>query len=194
MFLETIAPDAATGRVADIYQAQTAQLGFVMAATRCWTARPDLLPLYQEFADRIRGGFSLSPRDWRLITFFAARRVPSTYCSHVYGKQLIADLGTKAAVLAVQRDFRSAGLSERDVEMLAYADAIGQDASQITPAHIARLRAVGFTDVQICDIALCAAWRCFVSRFFDAVGAGPEPAFLDADAEFRDAMTVGKRI
>jgi alkylhydroperoxidase family enzyme len=165
-----------------------------MAATRCWTARPDLLPLYQEFADRIRGGFSLSPRDWRLITFFAARRVPSTYCSHVYGKQLIADLGTKAAVLAVQRDFRSAGLSERDVEMLAYADAIGQDASQITPAHIARLRAVGFTDVQICDIALCAAWRCFVSRFFDAVGAGPEPAFLDADAEFRDAMTVGKRI
>jgi hypothetical protein len=45
--------------------------------------------------------------------------------------------------------------------------------------------------VQICDIALCTAFRCFVSRFFDAVGAGPEPAFVDADANFRRAMTVG---
>lgn len=55
-----------------------------------------------------------------------------------------------------------------------------------------RLRAVGFTDQQICDIALCASFRCFVSRFFDAMGAGPEAAFIDSDERFRTAMTVGK--
>jgi alkylhydroperoxidase family enzyme len=118
--------------------------------------------------------------------------VPSTYCSHVYGKQLIADLGSKEAVLVLQRDFRSARLSEREVEMLAYAETIARDASQVTQEHIERLRAVGFSDVQICDIALCACFRCFVGRFFDAVGAGPEPVFLDADANFRTAMTVGR--
>ena len=64
-----------------------------MSAMRCWTARPDLLPIYQDFADKIRAEFSLSPRDWRLITFVAAKQVPSTYCSHVYGKQLIAEPG-----------------------------------------------------------------------------------------------------
>ena len=47
-------------------------------------------------------------------------------------------------------------------------------------------------DQQICDIALCAAFRCYVSRFFDAVGAGPDAAFIDTDAEFRTAMSVGK--
>jgi uncharacterized protein YciW len=120
--------------------------------------------------------------------------VPSTYCSHVYGRQLIADFGSKEAVLAVQRNFRSAGLSERDVEMLSYAEAISKDASRITREHIERLRSVGFTDVQVCDIALCAAFRCFVSRFFDAVGAGPEPVFVDTDVNFRRAMTVGKPI
>jgi hypothetical protein len=31
-----------------------------------------------------------------------------------------------------------------------------------------------------------------VSRFFDAMGAGPEAAFIDNDAGFRAAMTVGK--
>jgi hypothetical protein len=52
---------------------------------------------------------------------------------------------------------------------------------------------VGFTDQQICDIALCASFRCFLSRFVDAVGASPSPAFIDSDDEFRAAMTVGKR-
>jgi uncharacterized peroxidase-related enzyme len=194
MFLKTIGEGEARGPISELYQSQRAQNGFVMAALRCWTARPDLLPIYQEFSDKIRAGFSLSARDWRLITLIAAKHVPSTYCSHVYGKQAIADLGSKEAVLAVQRDFRSAGLSVRDVEMLSYAETIAKDATRVTQEDIARLRSVGFTDVQICDIALCAAFRCFVSRFFDAVGAGPEPAFIDADADFRSAMTVGKKI
>ena len=115
MHLRTIGEAEATGRVAELYRAQKDQNGFVMEAMQCWTARPDLLPIYQEFSDRIRSGFSLSPRDWRVITFIAAKHVPSTYCSHVYGRQLIADFGSKEAVMAVQRDFRSAGLSERDV-------------------------------------------------------------------------------
>jgi uncharacterized peroxidase-related enzyme len=194
MFLKTVGEEEATGRIAEFYRAQKAQNGFVMSAMQCWTARPDLLPVYQDFSDKIRAGFSLSPRDWRLITLIAAKHVPSTYCSHVYGKHVIADLGSKEAVLAVQRDFRSAGLSERDVEMLSYAETISKDASRVTQEHIERLRSVGFTDVQICDIALCAAFRCFVSRFFDAVGAGPEPAFVDPDRVFRRAMTVGKAI
>jgi hypothetical protein len=54
------------------------------------------------------------------------------------------------------------------------------------------LRAVGFSDQQICDIALCASFRCFISRFFDAVGAGPEAVYIDSDEEFRKEMTVGK--
>ena len=78
--------------------------------------------------------------------------------------------------------------------MLSYAEMIAEDASRVAQEDIRRLGAVGFTDVQICDIALCASFRCFVSRFFDAVGAGPEPAFIDADANFRTAMTVGEVI
>jgi uncharacterized peroxidase-related enzyme len=194
MFLRTIEDEQATGRVAEIYEKQKAQLGFVMEAAKCFTARPDLLPIYTDFSDRIRAGFSLGLREWRLITLIAAKHIPSTYCSHVYGKQLIDDLGSKEAVLAVQRDFRTAGLSDRDVEMLAYAQKIAQDASRISHADIDRLHAVGFSDQQICDIALCAAFRCFVSRFFDATGAGTEAVFIDDDTEFRASMSVGRSL
>lgn len=192
MHLETISDEQATGKVAEIYAAQKARMGFVMAASRCFTTRPDLLPIYNDFIDQVRAGFSLSPRDWRLITLIAAKHVPSTYCSYVYGKQLIEDFGSKQAVLAVLRNFRNAGLPQRDVEMLAYAEKIAVDASAITEADIERLRKADFSDRQIADIALCAAFRCFIARFFDAVGAGPEAAFIDEDREFRDALTVGK--
>src|SRR6478735_5426507 len=194
MFLQTIEEDEATGRVAEIYEKQKAQLGFVMEAAKCFTARPDLLPIYTDFSDSIRAGFSLGVREWRLITLIAAKQIPSTYCSHVYGKQLIGDLGSKEAVLAVQRDFRKAGLPDKDVAMLAYAEKVARDASGISQADIDPLRAAGFSDRQICDIALCAAFRCFVSRFFDAVGAGTEPAFIDSDESFRSAMTVGRAL
>ena len=194
MFLQTIEEDEATGRVAEIYEKQKAQLGFVMEAAKCFTARPDLLPIYTDFSDRIRAGFSLGVREWRLITLIAAKQIPSTYCSHVYGKQLIDDLGSKDAVLAVQSDFRKAGLPDKDVAMLSYAEKVAQDASGISQADIDALRAAGFSDRQISDIALCAAFRCFVSRFFDAVGAGTEPAFIDSDESFRSAMTVGRAL
>jgi uncharacterized peroxidase-related enzyme len=192
MFLRTIAEDDAIGRVAEIYEKQKSQLGFIMAATQCFTARPDLLPIYTDFSNKIRAGFSLGVREWRLITLVAAKHIPSTYCAYVYSQQLIADLGSKQAVLAVHRDFRTAGLSDKDVAMLAYAEKIVLNASGIAESDIDGLRSAGFTDQQICDIALCAAFRCFVSRFFDAVGAGPEAAFIDDDTEFRTAMTVGR--
>lgn len=192
MFLETIGEEDATGQVADSYAADRARLGFVMSATACWTARPDLLPAWEAFYAQAKANFSLSPRDWRLITFIAAKQVPSTYCSMVYGKMLLDDLGSRDKVLAVQADFRSAGLGERDTAMLAYAEAVARDASRITQQDIDALRAVGLRDVQIADIALCASLRCFMARFFDATGAGPEAAFIDPDG-FAMALAVGRK-
>jgi uncharacterized peroxidase-related enzyme len=194
MFLKTIAEADATGRIAEIYAQEKAKFGFVMAATACWTARPDLLPAFEDFFDKVKAGFTLSQRDWRLITFIAAKHVPSTYCAHVYGRQLRADLGSTDAVLAVLRDYRAAGLSDRDVAMLAFAETLATNASAVTSKHIDRLRAAGFSDPQICDIALCASLRCFMSRFYDAMGAGPEDFFLDPDHAVRTALTVGRAL
>ena len=194
MFLQTIAPEDATGEIATIYNEEIAKRGFLMEATACWTTRPDLLPLFEHFLAGVKANFSLGAHEWRLITFVAAKQVPSTYCSHVYAQALVEDLGSKAKVLAIQRDYRTAGLSEKEIAMLAYAEQVARNASRITGADIDTLRGHGFTDIEISDIALCASLRCFMSRFYDATGATPEAAFLDEDLDFRSAMTVGKPI
>jgi len=194
MFVKTISEKEATGAIGEIYRKEKAAMGAVMEATECWSARPDLLPIWEDFFNGVKGGFTLSPRDWRLITFIAAKHVPSTYCAQVYGQRLLEDLGSKAAVVAVLRDYCTAGLSDRDVAMLRFAEMVATDASKTTQADIDRLRAAGFSDPQVCDIALCAALRCLLSRFIDAMGAHPEKQFLDADVQFRRALTVGKPV
>ena len=110
----------------------------------------------------------------------------------VYGKQLIEDFGSRGKVLETQRDFRAAGRCDRDVGILAHAQAVARDAAKIMQADIDRLREIGFSDVQICDIGLCASLRCFMARFFDASGTGAGVAFLDEDSTFREALTVGR--
>ncbi len=194
MYLQTIAPDDATGEVAEIYRSDIASMGFVMEADSCWTAVPGLLPMVDHLLHNARKDFTLGLVNWRLITLIVAKVVPSTYCSMTYARLLTRDLGDKQKVLAIQRDFRNAGLTEKQVAMLGYAEQVARDASKITLKDIEALRAQDFNDVEIAEIAFCASFRCFLSRYFDATGATPEPIFIDEDPEFRAAMAVGKPV
>lgn len=192
MFIGTIDEKDATGEIAEIYRDEAEALGFVMEGTKCWTALPHLSPMVEHLLHAARNNFSLGLVSWRLITLIAAKQIPSTYCSHVYAKLLVNDLGSKEKVFAIQHDFRSAGLAAKTVAMLAYAEQVARDASLITEEDVERPRKHGFTDREIADIAFCASYRCFMSRYFDAVGAMPESTWLDPDPAFRAAMTVGK--
>jgi alkylhydroperoxidase family enzyme len=193
MYLKTVSAEEATGEIAELYRPSLEGHGFVMEADACWTAVPGLFPMVEHLLQTSRANFTLGLRNWRLITLVAAKEVPSTYCSLVYAKLLADDIG-KGQVLAIQRDFRNAGLSDKDVAMLAYAEQVARNASKITLKDIEALRQHGFNDVEIGEIAFCASFRSFLSRYFDAVGATPEPVFVDPDAAFREAMTVGKPI
>lgn len=191
MYLKTVSDAKATGEIAQIYQDEIASMGMVMNATRCWSARPDMLAPVEHLLHQMRDRFSLGLVNFRLITLIAARHIPSSYCSHVYFRTLSKALG-RDKVLAIHRDFRNAGLTQAEVAMLAYAEQIAIDASKITAADIDALRAVGFSDLNIADIALAASYRSFMSRYFDAVGATVEPSFLDDDPDVRAELAVGK--
>ena len=191
MYIKTVSDAEAEGEIAQIYADERAAMGRVMNATRCWSARPDMLAPIEHLLHQLRDGFSLGLVNFRLITLIVAKHVPSSYCSHVYFRTLSKLLG-RDTVLAIHRDFRNAGLTEAEVAMLAYAEQIAVDASKITQADIDDLRAAGLSDLNIADIALAASYRCFMSRYFDAVGATVEPDFLDDDPEVRAELAVGK--
>ena len=73
---------------------------------------------------------------------------------------------------ALRRDYRTAPLGEADRAMLDYVVQVTRDATRITPADHARLRAVGFDDRGILQITLIASWFNYINRVADALGVG----------------------
>jgi uncharacterized peroxidase-related enzyme len=77
-------------------------------------------------------------------------------------------------VKALQEDYRTAPVSERDRVMLDFVAQLTRDATLITPEHHARLRAHGFDDRAILQITLIASWFNYINRVADALGVGRE--------------------
>ena len=79
--------------------------------------------------------------------------------------------------------------------MVAFARQTANDAHAAPRrAQVAALRAHGYTDAEIFDIAATAAGRAFFAKLLDALGVLPDSAFLALDESFRRALTVGRPI
>lgn len=74
------------------------------------------------------------------------------------------------------------------------AERVAADATSIAQEDVDRLRRAGLSDVEILDVALTAAARCFFSKSLDALGVQPDTAFAEIDPMFREALTVGRPI
>ncbi|HUL33647.1 MAG TPA: peroxidase [Candidatus Eisenbacteria bacterium] len=75
-------------------------------------------------------------------------------------------------VAALQKDFRTAPISEQDKVMVEYVVKITKDATQCSLADHDKLRAVGFDDRGILQITLIASWFNYINRVADALGVG----------------------
>jgi hypothetical protein len=58
----------------------------------------------------------------------------------------------------------------------------------MTQADTDALRALGLEDVEILDITLTAAMRCFASKTFDALGAGPDAVYDGLEHQLSDLL------
>jgi alkylhydroperoxidase family enzyme len=92
----------------------------------------------------------------------------------------------------ITTDYRNAGLEPAEVAMMEYAQKVALRAYEVTAEDVTRLRAHGFTDSEILDIALAAAARCFFSKLLDAVGAEPDEAYAELAEALADVLPAGR--
>lgn len=77
-----------------------------------------------------------------------------------------------ALVAAIVADWRRAPISPGERAMLEYAELITKDATQVSPATLDGLRAQGYDDTGILQIATIASWFNYINRMADALGVG----------------------
>jgi uncharacterized peroxidase-related enzyme len=96
-------------------------------------------------------------------------------------KDLRAEVGSATQALAVQTDYRTAGLTPRELALLDYAVKLTRDPQGVSREDLDRLRQHGFADEQLVDAVQAIGYFNFINRVLDGLGVDPE-----------DSMRYGK--
>jgi len=156
---------------------------------QAFSERPEVYAAWQQLNGAIKAGMEL--RRYELATLAAAQRLRSSYCSLAHGKVLRDTFGEPVADIV--RDRRST-LDETDVAVMELAERVVDDAAGITDADLQPLRDLGLSDVEIMDVVLAAAARCFFSKTLDALGVLPDAAYGELEPELLEVLVVGRPI
>jgi uncharacterized peroxidase-related enzyme len=72
--------------------------------------------------------------------------------------------------VAIEADWRAAGLSEQRTAMLSYVEKLTHTPGDMGEADVVALRDEGFTDRDILDICTVTAYYAYVNRIADGLG------------------------
>jgi uncharacterized peroxidase-related enzyme len=191
-FIETVNEATAEGAVRDIYRTDREAFGFLPNFTQAFSMRPEVYAAWRQLNGAVKANMDL--RRYELATIAAARRLRSSYCTLAHGTVLLEKFLDRGSLEAVVRDHTDAGLDPVDVALMDLAAKVAADATAVTQQDIDRLRGLGLADVEILDVVLAAAARCFFSKVLDAVGAAPDAKYGRLAPELVETLTVGRAI
>jgi len=190
-FIQTTPPDAAEGVVAAMYQRQQNAWGYIPNYAKAFSLRPEVLARWGQLLAEIRR--PMDKRRFELITFVAALELDNTACVLVHGKAL-REFFSDEQIHAIAEGRCDSILSEAEQAMVAFSRQTAKDATQTTAQQVAALRAHGYSDAEIFDIAATAAGRAFFAKLLDALGVELDSPFLALDESFRRPLMIGRPI
>ncbi len=189
-FIKTISDSEATDKLRAFYDEDIENFGIASNTTRTFSLFPETWEGWMGLIKSIRKNMRL--RNYELTTFAAAMEMGCTFCMLAHGAVLRKNFFTTKQLEAIAKDFHHAGLEEKEVVMMEYAQKVVREASSTTQSDFDKLRKVGWTDEDILSITLAVAARSFASKVFDALSADPDSIYKELDEETHHAL-IGKR-
>lgn len=190
-FIDTIAPVDSTGPTREMYERQQLTYGYVPNYAKVFGHRPEVMVRWGRLLAEIRR--PMDDRLFELATFAAALELKNTACSLAHGEQL-AEFISEEGVQTLAEGETDDVITEAEAVVMAFASKIARDASSIDQQDIDALKAQGFSDAEIFDIATTVAGRSFLTKILDALGVETDVTAMDMNESFRQALTVGRPI
>jgi uncharacterized peroxidase-related enzyme len=175
-----------------MYEQARSRFGYLPNWTQAFSLRPEVREGWVALLKSIQS--SLPVRSYELATLAAARALRSSYCALAHGSVLAEKVFDAAAVTAIATDAPASPLEPRERALMAFAEKVALSADRITAGDVENLRAHGYRDEEIFDLAAAAAARCFFSKLLDALGVQADSAFNDLEPALREALTVGRPV
>ncbi|HTU82132.1 MAG TPA: peroxidase-related enzyme [Candidatus Acidoferrales bacterium] len=164
--------------VAAVYAANRAKIGFVPNVFRAYARRPEHFRAFMAYHDVLmKGPSGLSRAEREAIVVAVSSENACQYCMTAHGAALRI-LG-KDPILAEQiaNNWRTADLTPRWRTMLEFASSVNEPGFAAGDAEIAAVRAAGFSDDDVWDIAAIAAFFGFSNRMAGLMDMRPNPEF-----------------
>jgi len=190
-FIDTTPPEAADDTVAAMYRRQQAAWGFIPNYAKVFSQRPEVLARWGQLLSEIRR--PMDKRRFELVTFAAATHMRNSACALVHGKAL-REWFDDEQILAIAEERDDGMLSAAEQAMLSFARQTVRDATAITRGEVVALKAHGYSDAEIFDIAAVAAGRAFFVNLLDSLGVLPDSALLALEEPFRAPLVTGRPI
>jgi len=190
-FIQSDPHAVANDHVRAVYDRQARAFGYLPNYAPLFSHRPEVIDLW---ADLQRGlQRHVTPRLFELATFAAALALKSSYCALAHGSRL-RSMFSDADIECLAAGQYQGVVDEREAAAMRYASRVAADANSITEADVRAMRAAGFDDAEIFDVAGIAAGRAFFSKLVEGLGALPDRAYLELPEHFRLTLAVGRGI
>ena len=156
----------------------TEKLGFVPNVLRAYAFDPAKLDAFSAmYNDLMLAPSGLSKLEREMIAVVVSSANRCWYCQVAHGAAVRALSGDPALGEAMVMNWRAAALEPRQVAMLGFAEKVTLASHEITEADRAALRAAGFTDRDIWDIAAVAGFFAMSNRVASAIGMRPNAEY-----------------
>ena len=206
-FIKTIDEADAKGRVKDFYDLSRQRMNEIgdlahdqQAINSNVFKAHSLKPEWGEAWDRFSfdvafGKSSLGRRREQMIGVLISSLLKCGYATIWHGLIMGEAIGNQAnndEAVAIKQDFRSAGLEPDDEALMEYCEKVTLWPHTATQADVDNLRAHGFTDSQVLEIAILIGFWNWVPRVLLALGVAEDDYTKDhGHPETREALAKG---
>ena len=176
--LDLAPPEPLPEDVAALFAKCQEKLGLVPNVLVAYAHNPDKLRAFsQMYNELMLGPSGLSKLEREMIAVAVSAQNRCWYCLVAHGAAVRVLSGDPALGEALAFNHRFAPLDARQRAMLAFAVKATVASAEIVEADREALRAEGFSDADIWDIAAVAAFFNMSNRMASAVGMVPNPDY-----------------
>ena len=175
-------PDDAEVRddVKELWAKPQERLGFVPNVLRTFALRPQHLTAWWSYYDELlRGDSGLSKPQREMIAVVVSAQNRCHYCIVSHSAALRKLTGDPALVDRLATGYKYAGLDPKERAMLDFAVKLTTESDRCTEQDVDALRAAGWSDEDILDIAQVAAMFNFTNRLASGLGWVPNEEYFN---------------
>ena len=171
-------PDPLPDDVAELFAKCREKLGLIPHVLLAYAHRPEKLRAFsQMYNDLMLGPSGLTKLEREMIAVVVSAQNRCWYCQVAHGAQVRAISGDPALGEALVMNWRMAPVDARQRAMLGFADKMTGASAQIVEEDRQGLRAEGFSEEDIWDIAAVASFFNMSNRMASAIGMQPNPEY-----------------